>query len=80
MKKKNTVLLLGIFAIMILIAAQVIIIRGVWNQQDQTLRFRYRELSQQAIRESNNAFDTVYYLLEKHSDDLVKNLMGSLIL
>ena len=76
MKKKNTVLLLGIFAIMILIAAQVIIIRGVWKQQDQTLRFRYRELSQQAIRESNNAFDTVYYLLGKHSDDLVKELDG----
>jgi two-component system, OmpR family, phosphate regulon sensor histidine kinase PhoR len=76
MKKKNTVLLLGIFAILILIAAQVIIIRGVWKQQDQTLRFRYRELSQQAIRESNNAFDTVYFLLGKHSDDLVKKLDG----
>lgn len=77
MKIKNTVLLLGIFAILILIAAQVIIIRGVWKQQDQTLRFRYRELSQQALRGQNiNAFDTVYFLLAKYSDTVVKELQG----
>jgi signal transduction histidine kinase len=74
MNKKNTVLLLGISAILILIAAQVIIIRGLWKQQDQTLRFRYRELSQQALRESNSAFDTVYFLLEKNSEKFVKEL------
>ncbi|MGD0342748.1 MAG: HAMP domain-containing sensor histidine kinase [Bacteroidales bacterium] len=74
MKKKNTVLLLGIFAILILIAAQVIIIRGVWKQQDQTLRFRYRELSQQALREPNNSFDTVYFLISKYSEQVVKEL------
>ena len=78
MKKKNTVLLLGIFAILILIAAQVIIIRGVWNQQDQTLRFRYRELSQQAVgtlrNQRINAFDTVYFLLGKYSEKVVKEL------
>ena len=75
---KNTVLLLGIFAILILIAAQVIIIRGVWNQQDQTLRFRYRELSLQAVESLRNqrinAFDTVYFLLGKYSEKVVKEL------
>lgn len=75
---KNTVLLLGVFAILILIAAQVIIIRGVWNQQDQTLRFRYRELSQQAVgslrNQRINAFDTVYFLLGKYSEKVVKEL------
>jgi signal transduction histidine kinase len=77
MKKKDTVLLLGIFAILILIGSQIIIIRGVWKQQDQTLRFRYRELSQQALRGPNlNAFDTVYFLLEKYSDTIVKELQG----
>ncbi|HZL76799.1 MAG TPA: HAMP domain-containing sensor histidine kinase [Bacteroidales bacterium] len=78
MKMKNTVLLLGIFAILILIAAQVIIIRGVWDQQDQTLRFRYRELSQQAVgslrNQRINPFDTVYFLLEKYSEKVVKEL------
>jgi signal transduction histidine kinase len=78
MKMKNTVLLLGIFAILILIAAQVIIIRGVWDQQDQTLRFRYRELSQQAVgslrNQRINPFDTVYFLLGKYSEKVVKEL------
>lgn len=77
MKKKDTVLLFGIVAILILIASQIIIIRGVWKQQDQTLRFRYRELSQQALRGPNlNAFDTVYFLLGKYSDTVVKELDG----
>jgi Signal transduction histidine kinase len=78
MKKRDTVLLLGIFAILVLIAAQVIIIRGVWKQQDQTLRFRYRELSQQAVgslrNQRINAFDTVYFLLGKYSEKVVKEL------
>jgi two-component system, OmpR family, phosphate regulon sensor histidine kinase PhoR len=78
MKKRDTVLLLGVFAILILIAAQVIIIRGVWKQQDQTLRFRYRELSQQAVgtlrNQRINAFDTVYFLLGKYSEKVVKEL------
>jgi two-component system, OmpR family, phosphate regulon sensor histidine kinase PhoR len=78
MKKRDTVLLLGILAILILIAAQVIIIRGVWKQQDQTLKFRYRELSQQAVgtlrNQRINAFDTVYFLLGKYSEKVVKEL------
>jgi signal transduction histidine kinase len=75
MKKRDTVLLLGIFAILILIAAQVIIIRGVWKQQDQTLRFRYRDLSQQALRGQNlNPFDTAYFLLGKYSEKVAKEL------
>ena len=78
MRKKNTVLLLGIFAILILIAAQVIIIRGVWKQQDQTIFFKYRDLSQQAVAtlrgQKINAFDTVYYILRKYSEKVVKEL------
>jgi signal transduction histidine kinase len=78
MKKKNTVLLLGISAILILIAAQIIIIRGVWKQQDLTLRFRYRDLSQQAVgilrSQRINAFDTVYFLLGKYSEKVAKEL------
>ncbi len=42
MKKKNTILLLGISSIAILIIAQVIIIRGVWKQNDEMLDLRYR--------------------------------------
>jgi signal transduction histidine kinase len=78
MHKKNTVLPLGIFAILILIAAQILIIRGVWKQQDQTIFFKYRDLSQQAVAtlrgQKVNAFDTVYYILGKYSEKIVKEL------
>lgn len=77
MQKKNTVLTLGIFAILILIAGQVIIIRGLWKQQDQTLRFKYRELSMQALgslRGHMIAFDTVNFILGKQSEKVAKEL------
>ena len=78
MMKKNTVLTLGIFAILILIAAQVIIIRGLWNQQDLTLRFRYRELSQAALANLRgqriNPYDTVYFLLGRYSEQVASEL------
>jgi hypothetical protein len=35
MKKKNTVLLLGIISILILISVQAFIIRGIWKQKDE---------------------------------------------
>jgi signal transduction histidine kinase len=80
MKKKNTVLSLGVFAILILIAAQVIIIRGLWKQQDLTLRFRYRELSQNALANLRgqriNPFDTVYFLLGRYSEQIASELQG----
>jgi two-component system, OmpR family, phosphate regulon sensor histidine kinase PhoR len=80
MKKKNTVLILGICAILILIAAQVIIIRGLWKQQELTLRFRYRELSQQAVgalrSQRINAYDTVSFILRKYSEKIIKELPG----
>ncbi len=74
MKKKDTVLILGIVAIMILIAGQVIIIRGIWAQKDEMLYFRYSSLSQQALgnlRGSNQPFDTVRFLLEQYTKKLV---------
>ncbi len=77
MKKRNTVLLLGIFAILVVIAAQVIIIRGVWRQQDQTIRFRYRDLSRQALQgQSLLGFDTAFYLINKISEKVVKDLQA----
>ncbi len=49
MKKRNTVLILGIFSIIILITAQIIIIRGVWKQKDEMFNLRYRLFSQDAL-------------------------------
>jgi signal transduction histidine kinase len=79
MKIKNTVLTLGIFAILVLVAAQVIIIRGVWKQKDEMLYFRYSTLSQQAIgslrgRRTFDPYDTVKFLLYSYSEKVLKEL------
>jgi len=81
MKKRNTVFILGIFSILVLIAAQLIIIRGVWEQKDEMLYFRYRSLSQDAVaslrgRGSTDVFDTVRFILRAYSEQVVKELPG----
>jgi two-component system phosphate regulon sensor histidine kinase PhoR len=78
MRKRNTVLILGILAFTIMIIAQVIIIRGGWKQVDEMLYLRYRSLSQDAnasLRGSRSmVFDTVSYLLDYYTGSLVKEL------
>ena len=77
MNKKNTVLVLGIFAIIVLIAAQIIIIKGVWQQKDEMLSLRYRSISQEAVRTifgRRSAYDTVRFLLNDYSGPAVKEL------
>jgi signal transduction histidine kinase len=72
MQKKNTILTLGVFAILVMIAAQVIIIRGVWKQQDEMLYLRYRSLSQEAVNSMRGSrsivYDTVRLLLDNYSE------------
>lgn len=80
MKKKNTVLILGIFLIIILIGAQRAIIKGVWEQKDEMLWLRYRTLSQEAwsnmlrSRRTFDPFRTVRFILGAYSDSIVKEL------
>lgn len=73
MKKKNTVLLLGIVSIVILISIQVFIIRSVWKQKDEMFSLRYTMRSQEALsminrRMRTDGFDTVRYLLGLYSE------------
>lgn len=49
MKKKNTVLLLGITSIIILVSVQVYIIIGVWKQKNEMFSLRYTMRSQEAL-------------------------------
>ncbi|MFH0842340.1 MAG: HAMP domain-containing sensor histidine kinase [Bacteroidota bacterium] len=78
MFKRNTILLQGIFAILVLFAGQAIIIRGLWKQQDEMLYLRYRSLSQEAgvaIRGSRiQLFDTVSLLLNNYSEAMIRKL------
>jgi len=77
MRKQNTVLILGILAIVFMIIAQVIILRGLWKQQNEMLTLRYRSLSQEARmsqRGSFQGYDTVMYLLNIYSASIVSEL------
>jgi signal transduction histidine kinase len=73
MKKKNTVLFLGIISILILISVQVFIVRGIWKQKDEMFVLRYTLRSQEALnfinrRSPGDGFDTVRYILGKYSE------------
>ena len=79
MKKRNTILLLGIFSIIILITAQVIIIRGVWSQKDEMFNLRYRLLSQDALsimdrQWSTDGFDTARILINSKCEQVLKEM------
>ncbi len=79
MKKKDTVLLLGIFSILILISVQVFIIRGIWKQKDEMFILRYTLRSQEALsfinrRMPGDGFDTVRYILGNYSEQANRQL------
>jgi signal transduction histidine kinase len=79
MKKRNTILLLGIFSIIILITAQVIIIRGVWKQKDEMFNLRYRLMSQDALavmdrQWSTDGFDTARLLINRKCEQVLKEM------
>ena len=79
MKKRNTVLILGMTSILILISVQVFIIRGVWKQKDEMFAIRYTMRSQEALsfinrRMPTDGFDTVRFLLSKYSEQANKEL------
>jgi signal transduction histidine kinase len=82
MKKRNTILLLGIFSIIILITAQIIIIRGVWKQKDEMFNLRYRLFSQDALDVMNrqwatDGFDTARILIGVKSEQVLRDLAAN---
>ena len=82
MKKRNTVLILGIFSIIILITAQIIIIRGVWKQKDEMFNLRYRLFSQDALEVMNrqwatDGFDTARVLIGVKSEQVLRELAAT---
>jgi two-component system phosphate regulon sensor histidine kinase PhoR len=80
MQKRNTVLTLGILAIVFIIAAQGIILRSLWKQQNEMLTLRYRSLAQEAnnsLRGSGiEVHDTVRFILNQYSMMVGKELAG----
>jgi signal transduction histidine kinase len=79
MKKRNTVLVLGITSIVILISVQIFIIRGIWKQKDEMFTLRYTMLSQEALNYfrrtmPSDGFDTVRILLGNFSEQANKEI------
>jgi signal transduction histidine kinase len=79
MKKRNTVLVLGITSILILISVQIFLIIGIWKQKNEMFGLRYTMRSQEALnfisrRMPTDGFDTVRFLLSKYSDQVNKEL------
>jgi signal transduction histidine kinase len=79
MKKRNTVLILGIVSILLLVNVQIFIVRGIWKQKDELFNLRYTLHSQEAMgfisrRLSTDGFDTVRILLGPYSEQANKKL------
>ncbi len=79
MKKRNTVLTLGITSIILLVTVQIFIVRGIWKQKDELFTLRYTLHSQEAMgyinrRLSTDGFDTVRILLGPYSEQANKKL------
>ncbi len=78
MKKRDTVLLLGITAIIVLIAVQVIIVTGVWKQKNEMFNLRYSLLSKEALaqlerrRSTDNGFDTASMLINLYAGKVIR--------
>ena len=77
MKKRKTVLILGITSILVLISVQVWIINGIRKQKDEMFNLRYRVFSQDALsslyrRTGSYGFDTARYIINAYSEQAAK--------
>jgi signal transduction histidine kinase len=80
MKKRDTVLILGVASIILLFTFQVFMVRGIWKQKDELFTLRYTLHSQEAMgfisrRSPTDGFDTVRLLLGKYSAEANKKLL-----
>jgi two-component system phosphate regulon sensor histidine kinase PhoR len=79
MRKRDTVLLLGIVSVVILISVQFFIVRSIWKQKDEMFSLRYTLRSREALgfisrRDPSFGFDTVRFILNKYSAKSVGEL------
>jgi len=80
MKIRNTILLFGILSIITLIAVQIIIVKGIWDQKDEMFNLRYRLYSQDALsmmsrRWSTDGFDTARLVVSRFSEQAVQEIL-----
>lgn len=84
MRKKNTVLVLGIMSIVVLIGVQVYIIIGVWKQKNEMFSMRYTQRSQEAFmyirrlsaQGRDDGFETVRNLMIDTTEKVVDEIFA----
>jgi len=79
MRKKNTVLFLGIASILILVTVQAYLILNIWKQKSDSFAIRYGTRSNEAYNYikrnlETEGFDTVKILLNEYSEKAYKEL------
>jgi two-component system phosphate regulon sensor histidine kinase PhoR len=84
MKKRNTVLFLGIISIIVLISVQLIIVLGLWKQKSEMFDLRYNLLSKEALaqmerrRTTDDGFDTTRILINKYSEKVIQEGLANI--
>jgi two-component system, OmpR family, phosphate regulon sensor histidine kinase PhoR len=78
--KKNSILILGVVSMIILVSIQYYIIRGVWQQKDETIDLRYKTLAKEAIdaiysRFGTTGYDTALYLIDNQSIKTIEEIL-----
>ena len=77
MKKRNTILILGVISILIFISVQVFVLRGIWRTKQEMFDLRYKLLSQEAVsflnrRYATDGFDTARFMIKGYTEKFVK--------
>ena len=83
MKKRNTVFILGIMAIIVLIGVQVFIVADAWKQKDEMFNLRYSLRSKEALaqierRYGDNGFDTASALINLYSEKVINEKIAEI--
>jgi two-component system phosphate regulon sensor histidine kinase PhoR len=83
MKRKNYIPLFGIISIVILISAQIFIIKSIWLEKEVMFDMKYKSLSQEAMDQlrrfrNTDGFDTAFFLLDKYAEEVMTKEIGSI--
>jgi signal transduction histidine kinase len=83
MKRKNYILIFGIISIVILISAQVYIIKSIWAEKEVMFDMRYKSLAQEAMDQlrvfrNTDGFDTAFFIIDKYAEGAMTDYIANL--
>jgi len=76
MRQKNSILIFGVFSIIVLISVQVFVIKDIWLDKDVMFDLKYKLLSQEAMEQLNrmshtDGFESAMELLNNYSKEVM---------